>query len=349
MNFTEHSPSIPSTKPRTWTAALTLVVLAPLVGEVLSGATRISYIFAFIPEMMVWGCGALMIRELVRRWGGGWTSMLIFGLALSVAEEFVIQQTSLAPLPWPATSATYGRLWGINWIYFLFMLGYECVWVVLVPVQLAELIFPKQRNKPWLGNVGLVISSAIFLFGSYIAWFAWIKRARPIVFHAPNYTPPRATILTGIFIIALLALTAYATRQIGQQQISSRSSPPAWTMILAAIVFASPWYWLMGLIFGGKSTLPFWLPLALEIIWATIAYSVIRYWSSMPAWNDMHRWALTFGATLVTIATGFSGSSAWPQEDLVGKIVFNILAVVGLLFMARRIGRRSQRDSLTPA
>ena len=48
--------------------------------EVLSGATRVSFIFAFVPEMMMWGCGALaVIRELVKRWDGGWTSVLAAG------------------------------------------------------------------------------------------------------------------------------------------------------------------------------------------------------------------------------------------------------------------------------
>lgn len=86
-----------------------LLLLAPIIGEVLSGATRLSYIFVLIPQVMVWGCGALIIRELVRRWRGGGTSLLLLGLALAVAEEFIIQQTSLAPLPWLTTQIAYGR------------------------------------------------------------------------------------------------------------------------------------------------------------------------------------------------------------------------------------------------
>ncbi|HTE49772.1 MAG TPA: hypothetical protein VK698_02780, partial [Kofleriaceae bacterium] len=113
---------------------LTLLLLAPIVGEVLSGATRLSYIIVLIPEIMVWGCGALLVREAVRRWRGGWISMLVLGLALAVAEELVIQQTSLAPLPWLGDLPAYGRVWGVNWVYFLFMLGYEATWIVLVPV-----------------------------------------------------------------------------------------------------------------------------------------------------------------------------------------------------------------------
>jgi len=129
----------------------TLLVLAPVIAEVLSGSTRTSILFVLIPEIMVWGVGALLCRELVRRWRAGGVSLLTLGLALSVAEEFVIQQTSIAPLPFPGAHADYGRIWGINLVYLLFMLAYESVWVVLVPVSVTELIFPDRRELPWLG------------------------------------------------------------------------------------------------------------------------------------------------------------------------------------------------------
>ena len=70
--------------------ALSLLALAPVVAEVLSGATRVSFIVVLIPEIMVWGCGALLIREIVLRWRGGWTSMLLLGLALSVPRRKIV-------------------------------------------------------------------------------------------------------------------------------------------------------------------------------------------------------------------------------------------------------------------
>jgi len=338
-------PLTPPARPahtRHLSAALSLIFLAPFLAEVLSGSTRISFLFAFVPEMMVWGCGALIIRETVRRWGAGWTSTLLLGLGLSIAEEFVIQQTSLAPLPWFSIAGDYGRLWGVNWIYFLFMLGFESVWVVLVPVQVTELIFAKWRNERWLGNIGLAVTGIVFLLGSWLAWFAWIKRARPMVFHAPNYNPPTATILAGVAAIVLLTLAAYAVRGVGQtQQHASRWTPPAWVVAIAALLFGFPWYWLMALIFGRRSTLPFWIPMLLEICWATILYSILRFWASARGWQDFHRWTLVFAATLVIMAAGFSGSSSWPRIDMVGKVILNVIAVAGFLLLARRIRRRT--------
>jgi hypothetical protein len=158
-----------SGKPSLWrraAPAMTLAVLAPVIAEVLSGATRLSFIFVLIPEIMVCCVGALIIRDLVRRWKAGSTSLVLLALALSVTEEWVIQQTSLAPLPWVAKQ--YGRLWGVNWIWFLFFLGYESVWVVLVPVQITELIFRRRRKERWLSDGALIASFVV----SFLARFS---------------------------------------------------------------------------------------------------------------------------------------------------------------------------------
>jgi len=320
--------------------AFTLIFLAPFIAEVLSGATRVSFLFAFIPEMMMWGCGTLLIRELVKRWGGGWTSVLLLGLALSVFEECVVQQTSLAPLPWPAIGADYGRRYGVNWIYFLYMLGYESVWVVLVPIQVTELIFPELREVTWLRTGGMITSVIVFLLGARVAWYAWIKRARPMVFHAPDYYVPWSTIAVFLVVIALLILLALLTRHIERKDSTIRTAPPPWSMVAAALIFGIPWYRLLFLIFGERSTQPYWAPMALGLMWGGFAYFFIRYWSVGRGWNDKHRWGMAFGAVLVCMIGGFSGSGTWPRMDLIGKWIFDVLAVIGFALMARWIWQR---------
>src|SRR4051794_26206035 len=111
--------------------ALLLAFLAPMFAEVLPGATRFSSMFVFPIEMAVWGGGAVLIRGLVRREGLGWWSLLFLGLALSVAEEMLIQQTSVAPMVIRLKGETWARAYDLNYVYFLWALAYESVWVVL--------------------------------------------------------------------------------------------------------------------------------------------------------------------------------------------------------------------------
>jgi hypothetical protein len=165
-----------------------------------------------LPEVLMWGCGTLIIRDVVRRWRGNWTTMLPLGLALSVAEEFIVQQTSLAPMPWLGSTPMYGRVWGVNWIYFLFMLAFESVCITLVPVQIVDLIFPERRKEPWLRTRGMVIASVVFALGALLAWFLWVKIARIQVFHVPDYKPPMVTFVLGLIAIFVLVLISYALR-----------------------------------------------------------------------------------------------------------------------------------------
>lgn len=122
-----------STSKKGFAPAILLMVLAPLIAEILPGATRFSSIFVFPIEMFVWGGGALLIRYAVRKWNLGWLNMLLLALALSLAEEFLIQQTSIAPMVIKIQGVTYGRALGVNYVYLLWALIYESVFVVFLP------------------------------------------------------------------------------------------------------------------------------------------------------------------------------------------------------------------------
>ena len=321
--------------------ALTLMVLAPVIAEVLSASTRISFIVVLIPEILVWGGGALLIRELVRRWGGGWTSMWLLGLGLAIAEEFLIQQTSLAPLPWIGDKLQYGRMYGVNWIYFLYMLGYESVWVVLVPVQLTELIFPERREQLWLGTRGMVIVAILFLPGAFLAWFGWTQIARPNTFHVAKYVPPAGTMACGALAILLLGAIAYKVRKkSGERRSKSWDAPSAWAVGIGTMVLAAPWTMLLVLVFVPQTNLPVWIPMVCGIAWGTLAFLMMRRWAGSTEWSELHRWAVVAGAILVCMVMGYLGSGSWSQLDLVGDMVLNAIAAILLLWLRRQVVAR---------
>ena len=318
-------------------AIWTLVLLAPFIGEVLSGSTRTSILFVFIPEMMVWGVGALLCRELVRRWRAGGVSLLLLGLALSIAEEFIIQQTSLAPLPFPGSHADYGRMWGLNLVYLLFMLGYESIWVVVVPVQLTELFFPRQASHPWLRMRGVIISSIVFLLGCRIAWYGWTQQARPRL-HAAPYSPPLVLLALGFALIALLIVTAYLTRNVAVPESDDRrTTVPAWVAGLIAFVMGAAWFAVIAQMFAPHPVQPFWVVIAASVVWAGIAFVLFTRWSSRPAWREIHGFSAAAGATLACMATPYLTISTWPKVDVIGKVCFDVLAVVGLLILGRKV------------
>ena len=170
---------------------IVLLVLSPVIGEVLFGATRISTLFVLLPQIGIWGCAALVIRDLVRRRRRGWNAVLLLGIALAIAEECLIQQTSLAPLVGADVEHPYGRVLGVNWVYLLWALGYESLWIVVLPIRLTELIFPARRDELWLGTRGLVISAVVFVLASFVAWYSWTQLFLPQYFPELVYKVPR--------------------------------------------------------------------------------------------------------------------------------------------------------------
>jgi hypothetical protein len=320
----------------------TLLLLSPFIAELLSGSTRISILFVYVPEVMVWGVGALFCRELARRWRAGGVSLLLMGLALSVAEEFIIQQTSLAPLPFPGSHPEYGRMWGVNLVYLLFMLGYESVWAVVVPVQLTELFFPRRAAQPWLRKRGTILACVVFLLGCRIAWYGWTQQARPRL-HAAPYHPPLGTIALGFLAIGLLIAIAYLVRGLGRSSPSDRyRTAPAWLAGLTAFVMGSAWFDLIGQNFVAKPAQPFWTAIIAGVGWAAVAFTLFVWWSSRQAWSEVHRFAAASGATLACMATPYITVASWPKIDLAGKIIFDALALIGIFLLAKQVFARAR-------
>ena len=321
----------------------TLVFLAPVIAEVLSGSTRTSILFVLIPEMMVWGVGALLCRELARRWRAGGTSLLLLGLALSVAEEFLIQQTSIAPLPFPGAHADYGRMWGVNLVYLLFMLGFESVWVVVVPVQVTELVFPTCRELPWLRRTGWIVSCVAFLVGCRIAWYGWVQQARPRLGAAP-YHPSAVFLAGGIVGIAALITMAYLLRGVGPR-VGAGGSAPAWLAGLMAFILGAAWFLLIGQIFIPKTWGTADQALLAGAAWALLAFVLFTWWTSRDAWTDVHRFAACWGATLACQAAPYTTIASWPKIDVIGKVVFDAAALVFFGMLGAKVLQRRSAQS----
>lgn len=326
-------------RPRVGPAAA-LLVLAPVVAEVLFGATRVSVIPVLVPQVAVWGCGALLIREAVVRGRRGWVGLLLLGVALAVAEECVIQQTSLAPMAGPAGRG-YGRVGGVNWVYFLWALGYESVWVVVLPVRLTELLFRARRDEPWVGRRGLVVAGVAFLLGSLVAWYSWTQVARTTVFHMPEYRPPLPAVLLAVAAVVLLAAAAFSrwTAPRPGRPETARPAPPPRLVGLTAFGFGLPWSALVLLAYGAAPAVPFEVPLIAGVASVGAVLVLVARWTSRRSWGDAHRFAVVFGGVAACMAGGFvvfAVGGALPV-DWVGKAVLDGIAVVLLARLNRNL------------
>lgn len=303
--------------------ALLLIFLAPLIAEVLPGATRFSSLFVLPVEMCVWGGGALIIREAARKWRLGWCGRIFLALALAVAEETLIQQTSLAPMVLKLKGAEYARALGINYVYLLWALVYETVFVVLVPIALVEYLAPERRDDAWIRRKGMVATGLFFTLGCFLAWYSWTRLARPNVFHVPIYNPSVNTVLSAVLIIASLVVTAIAARK---ASVRSASPPPLAALGGGGALWAVLWYGLVLLGFGIAPTFPPTVAIVAGLFLAATPLCLLPRWSAHASWSPRHTFAVfsgTIAGSMLVSFIGFIGAAPW---DLGFKIIVDVIA-----------------------
>ncbi len=335
---------------RLW-AALVLAVLAPFTVEVLFGGTSIANISGVLSEISTYGFAAVLIRAVVRRRVLGFRSIVLFGLAFALTTEFLIVQTSLAPLGSLVPYPDYGRAMGVNWPFLVWALGYETLWGIAMPIALTELAFPLHRTSAWLGVRGCVVLTLLFVLGAGTVWYSWTQLSSPDYVHLPVYLPPLLTVLCGwvvvlMFVIAGLLLRP-AQRPARPSGVSADSGPVApapWVVGIAAGLAAFLWFAftvLWPLSGAWARSVPAFVPLLLAVILAGVLIVVLGGWTRRPGWSDGHRLAMVSGALLTSMAVGFGSNDLPDPVTLIGKIVLNVVAVVGLVLLARKVRHRA--------
>ena len=130
--------------------ALTLFFLSPFVAEFLLGNLPITVLPAMIVLAPMYGGGALLIRETVRRAGRGWPTILVLGLAYAVLEEAFTTQTLFNPnylkLNLHLLDHAYMPWLGMGAWWTIFVLTLHVVWSIGVSIALAESLVPDRET-----------------------------------------------------------------------------------------------------------------------------------------------------------------------------------------------------------
>src|SRR5690625_5804727 len=152
-------------------AVLTLVLLAPF-----TGGRRLRYLPAdpagwavmLIPLILLYGGGALLIREVARRLGRGYPTMLLLAIAYGLIEEGFVIGTLFNPDYLGLSLLDHGWVpaLGTSPIWSIYVVGIHSVWSILVPIVLTEHLFPARARTTWLGIAGLVLALLVYLVGA---------------------------------------------------------------------------------------------------------------------------------------------------------------------------------------
>lgn len=311
-----------------------LFLLAPFVGEFLLGNITIGGLLIGVLLAPMYGGGAILVRELGRRHGGGWPTMALLACAYALIEEGPLDQ-----LLWNDAylgvddfhSATYVPAFGTSIELLQTVIALHAVWSICVPIALIETFAGDRGSKPWLGRAGLIVVATIFTLGAVFVFWG-------------NYTeyhfvaPWSHQIWIGIAIVGLV-IAAFAIRSHRLAPVNGRAPAP-WLVGIAALA-ATSGYWMVS---GFNESA--WREWAGGIAWCLVVAAgalMISRWSRQRGWDERHRFALAAGATLTYVWLAFPSppsDGGSPMLDLVSNVVFGFVAVF-LLILAGRAAARS--------
>jgi hypothetical protein len=306
--------------------ALGLFFLAPLVAEFLLGNLPIKLLPALVVLAPMYGGGALLIREVARRTGRGWPSILLLGMAYGLVEEAFTTQSLFNPnylkLNLGLLTPAYIPALGIGAWWTLWMLMVHGIWSISTPIALIEACVPDRSRTPWLGRVGLGVVAVLFLLGAVATTLMGYKRD-----HFMASIPQFVGAAVVIVVLIVMAFWFPAARR----PAADRTAPSPWILGLVALAFASaamlvPMHW-------GWGAVAALLALDLGMI------AVVAAWARRGAMVLTHQLALGAGAALAYGWHAFLQPPAVGGMDAsvrVGNAIFLAGAIALIWFAARR-------------
>ena len=325
--------------------ALGLFVLAPLVGEFLLGNLPITWLWTLLTLAPLYGGGALLIRETARKFGLGWPSMLLLGLAYAIVEEAFVTQSLFNDNYLGLRLLDYGYLptLGIGAWWTVFVLALHTIWSTAVPIALVESMATYSRRSPWLGRTSVTLTAIVFLMGCVAT-----AQFQPA-------TEDRASIpqlVSSGIIVATLVIIAVMTgrrrpEQSASRRLSSNHAQPLSPALPGGVALAG------GSAFMGLAMVHSSIPAAANvsamlIVMGVISVAVLR-WSRRHDWSEQHRVAVAGGFLLTYVWYSFvqepSVGDTTRTVDLIGNVALGAAAIALLAVAFVRAGRGDQ----TPA
>lgn len=323
--------------------AVLLFFLAPFVAEFLLGDFTIENLSFLVLLAPMYGGGAVLIREVTRRTGRGWPSIVLLALAYGVFEEGITTQSLFDPDYAHAHLLDKGFVpaLGISVPWTLFVLALHTVWSISVPIALVEGLTPKRRAAPWLRTPGLVVTAVLLAAGS-VATLA-------ISYSTDHFLAPWSALAVVVLVVVALVVLAFVgvARAVTAPRLPARvpaarvpaatgrgaGAPSAWVVFVAALA--------AGAVVMVTRDLPAWVGVAAFVAVAVAAAVAVPLWSRRTGWGAAHRLALAGGALLTYVWHGFLAepvTGGGPVLTPVSHAVFG-LAALGLLALELRTVR----------
>ena len=179
---------------------LLILLIAPFFGEGLSGSSPpfdllLPWNFAYMAAL--YGCGALICREVTRRFGLGFAGLMILGVAYAVWEEALVDRYWFFPQFWQDSGiGTYSVVWHTNVLLAAHLSVFHAAISICSSVLVVEWLAPRARHRSWVGRPGLAVACMVLA-------------ATPVIYGEFDQRPPPSVLLAAGGLLAAVVVLAF--------------------------------------------------------------------------------------------------------------------------------------------
>ncbi len=314
--------------------ALLLMLLAPVIAEFLLGDFSIRNLPVLLGLLPLYGCGALLIRDVARRCGRGWPTILLLAAAYALIEEGLLTQSLFNPNYAGQRLLDFGYIpalgTSLNWS--LFVLSIHVVWSVATPILIAEGVAGREgRTMPW---VRLSLPAPFFAVGCLATW-KFTQRMFPFMATPAEFAT--------VGVLALLAIVAaFAIKPRAARTDTSRTAPAPWIVGLFTFLIA------IAFLIAEPQLRAHGFPAAANVLARAaceiVAMLMIVRWSRQHGWSPMHYLAIATGTVMTYALFGLFAFSqghthlgvATDAVDIAGEIGLTVVILLLIAWGARR-------------
>ena len=312
-------------------------MFSPLVSEYLLGDFSVRQLGILVGLLPLYGGGALLVREITRRAGRGWPTMILLGLAYALIEEGLLTQSLFNPNYAGLRLLDYGFIpalgTSLNWAVFVLTL--HVVWSISSCIAIVEGLAASRHATPWLGRVGLALTVILYLLGC-VATASFSLKTYPFIASPREFTAVS-------FVLVGVAVAAFRFFRDGRPRADGQPPSP-WVIGATCLVLSSGFYLLYGN--GAALGLHPAAMLAAMLALEGAGIALLALWSRRSGWGPLHVLGAAAGAIVtygwLGIGRIVSGSTnlGVPTTgfDVFGQVILLLLVLVMIGTAARRLG-----------
>jgi hypothetical protein len=308
-----------------------LWVLATWCAEcVWGGFTVADYPVVLLVLGPLYGGAAVLIREVVRRRGGGWPSTALLAAAFGLVQAGLVDVTlfdreALAGTQFAGQNAAAVRTWvpvpGLSAEQLFDFVGNH-VWLsICAPIAVVEACSsPQRRGEPWLGRRGVAVVAVLYVAASLL------------IRSGTGYDP--SPVQVG-FVVAVVAVLVVAALWWRRGVVRRREGGPGPLVLGAGVLGVQLVSWFFGTDWWGVGLRVATLAgvVALVARWAVSRRHVLAVWGS----------CLVAAAGAAFLSPPYDAAPGWLM--LVSDVTGAVIVVSVLVLAYRRAG--SDRSSLS--